>query len=155
MCPSFHTVRGCRVKLPSSDDSALAERTQGFTHLLLVDDVDARLDVGEGVRGGEDGLPLELLVQVAVRPPVQRERRAVDEAAQVVVLVKVRDAVLHLVRVKVRLHVRNLDEGLRAARGGRENKRLRGSFTSWLIQRRDELLPYWGPACTCPLGWSP
>lgn len=91
----------------------MAERTQAFTHLLFVDDVDARLDVGEGVRGGEDGLPLELLVQVAVRPPVQRERRAVDEAAQVVVLVKVRDAVLHLVRVEVRLHVGNLDEGLR------------------------------------------
>lgn len=82
-----------------------------------MDDVDARLDVGEGVRGGEDGLPLELLVQVAVRPPVQRERRAVDEAAQVVVLVKVRDAVLHLVGVEVRLHVGDLDEGLREDKG--------------------------------------
>lgn len=92
-------------------------RTQAFTHLLFVDDVDARLDVGEGVRGGEDGLPLELLVQVAVRPPVQRERRAVDEAAQVVVLVKVRDAVLHLVRVEVRLHVGDLDVGLREDKG--------------------------------------
>lgn len=91
-----------------------AERTQGFAHLLLVDNVDARLDVGEGVRGGEDGLPLKLLVQVAVCPSVQRERRAVDEAAQVVVLVKICDAVLHLVRVKVGLHVRNLDESLRA-----------------------------------------
>lgn len=87
-----------------------------------MDDVDARLDVGEGVRRGEDGLPLELLVQVAVRPPVQRERRAVDEAPQVVVLVKVRDAVLHLVRVEVRLHVRDLDEGLQEAMRARKQR---------------------------------
>lgn len=82
-------------------------------HLLLVDDVDARLDVREGVGGGEDGLALVLLVQVPVRPPVQREGGAVDEAPEVVVLVKVSDAVLHFVGVEVRLHVRDLDEGLR------------------------------------------
>lgn len=101
-----------------------------------MDDVDAGLNVGEGVRGGEDGLPLELLVQVTVRPPIQRERRAVDEAAQVVVFVKVRDAVLHLVRVKVRLHVRYLDEGLRAARGGQGSRRSRPAFTSSLIRQQ-------------------
>lgn len=88
------------------------------THLLFVDDVDACLDVGEGVWRGEDGLAFELFVQVAVRPPVQRERGAVDEAPQVVVLVEVSDAVLHLVRVKVRLHIRDLDEGLRTSREG-------------------------------------
>lgn len=78
-----------------------------------MDDVDARLDVREGVGGGEDGLALVLLVQVPVRPPVQREGGAVDEAPEVVVLVKVSDAVLHFVGVEVRLHVGDLDEGLR------------------------------------------
>lgn len=77
-----------------------------------MDDVDAGLDVGEGVGGGEDGLALELLVQVPVGSPVQGEGRAVDKAAQVVVLIEVGDAVLHLVRVEVRLHVRDLDARL-------------------------------------------
>lgn len=77
-----------------------------------MDDVDARLDVGEGVGGGEDGFALVLLVQVPVRPSVQGEGGAVDEAPQVVVLVEVGDAVLHLVGVEVGLHVRDLDEGL-------------------------------------------
>lgn len=121
-----------------------------------MDDVDARLDVREGVGGGEDGLALVLLVQVPVRPPVQREGGAVDEAAEVVVLVKVSDAVLHLVGVEVRLHVRDLDEGLDE---GREHSR---SF-SWVglllwVKERDPFAyrpPYWGPACTCPLGSSP
>lgn len=84
-------------------------------HLLLVDDVDACLDVREGVGGGEDGLALVLLVQVPVRPPVQREGGAVDETPQVVVLVEVSDAVLHFVGVEVRLHVGDLDEGLQGA----------------------------------------
>lgn len=86
-------------------------------HLLLVDDVDARLDVGEGVGGGEDGLALVLLVQVPVRAPVQREGGAVDETPEVVVLVKVSDAVLHFIGVEVRLHVGDLDEGLRSGTG--------------------------------------
>lgn len=81
-------------------------------HLFFVDDVDAGLDVGESVGGGQDGFALELIVQIPVRTPVQRERRAVDKAPQVVVLVEVRDAVLHLIGVKVRLHVRDLDISL-------------------------------------------
>lgn len=66
-----------------------------------------------------------------MRPPVQRERGAVDEAPQVVVLVEVSDAVLHLVRVKVWLHVRDLDEGLRASRHSKFKKVdvLNGSFS--------------------------
>jgi len=80
-----------------------------------VNDVDACLDVGEGVRGGQDGLALELLVEVAVRAAVQCEGRAVHEAPQVVVLVEVGDALLHLVRVEEWLHIRDLDEGLRKA----------------------------------------
>lgn len=82
-----------------------------------MDDVDPGFDVGEGVGGGEDGLALELLVEVAVGAAVQREGRAVHEAPQVVVLVKVRDPVLHLVRVKVGLHVRDLDVGLQGEQG--------------------------------------
>lgn len=43
---------------------------------------------------------------------VQREGRAVHETPQVVVFVKVSYSVLHLVCVKVRLHVGYLDVGL-------------------------------------------
>lgn len=87
-----------------------------FTNLLFVDDVNACLDVREGVGGGEDGLAFELFVQVPVCPPIQSEGGAVDETSQVVVLVKVSDAVLHLIRVKVRLHICDLDEGLQKSR---------------------------------------
>lgn len=80
-----------------------------------MDDVDARLDVGEGVGGGQDGLAFVLLMQVAVGPSVQREGGAVDETPEVVVLVEVSDAVLHFVGVEVRLHVRDLDERLQAS----------------------------------------
>ena len=81
-----------------------------------MDDVDACLDVREGVGGGEDGLAFKLFVQVPVGPPVQSKGRAVDETSQVVVLVEVGDAVLHLVGVKVGLHVRDLDECLQRER---------------------------------------
>lgn len=79
-----------------------------------MDDVDARLDVREGVRGGEDGFAFVLLVQIAVCSSIQREGGAVDETPQIVVLVEVSYAVLHFVGVKVRLHVCNLDERLQA-----------------------------------------
>lgn len=77
-----------------------------------MDDVDACLDVRESMGGCEDGLAFELFVQVPVGSPIQSERGAVDETSQVVVLVKVCDAVLHLICVEVRLHIRDLDEGL-------------------------------------------
>lgn len=77
-----------------------------------MDDVDPRLNVREGVRRGEDGLAFELLVQVAVGPPVQREGSAVDKTSQVIVLIKVGDPVFHLVSVEVRLHVCDLNECL-------------------------------------------
>lgn len=64
------------------------------TDLLLVDDVDPRLDVRERVRCCEDGFAFVLLVQLAVRPPVQSERSTVHEVAQVVVLVKIGDSFL-------------------------------------------------------------
>ncbi len=43
---------------------------------------------------------------------VECERRAVDEAAQVVVLIEVCDAVLHFISVKIWFDVRDLNEGL-------------------------------------------
>lgn len=60
----------------------------------------------------QDCFALELLVQLPVSSAVQREGRAVHETPQVVVLVKVSYPVLHLVRVKVRLHVGYLNVGL-------------------------------------------
>ena len=83
-----------------------------LTHLFFVDDVDACLDVWEGVGGGEDGLALVLLVQVTVGAAVQSEGCAVHEGAQVVVLVKVGDPLLQLVCVEEGLHVRDLEAGL-------------------------------------------
>lgn len=89
------------------------------TCLLLLDDVDAGLDVGEGVHGGEDGLPLVLLAQLAARPPALGEGRGVHEAPQVEVLLEVGQAVLHLVVVEVGLHVGDLDVRLpRSSRPG-------------------------------------
>lgn len=81
---------------------------QTSKYLLFVDDVDAGFDVGKGVRGGQDGLAFVLLVQVAMCPTVQRERRAVHEGAQVIVFVEVRDALLQLICVKEGLHVCDL-----------------------------------------------
>lgn len=57
-----------------------------------MDDVDAGLYVGEGVRRGQDGFTFVLLVQVSVSPAVQREGSAVHEGAQVVVLIEVGDS---------------------------------------------------------------
>lgn len=80
-----------------------------------MDDVDARLDVRKGVHGGENGLPLVLLAQLAARPPALGERRCVHEAPKVEVLLKVGEAVLHLVVIKVGLHEGDLDVGLQGA----------------------------------------
>lgn len=67
--------------------------------------------------GGEDGLAFELFVQVPMGPPIQSERGTVDETSQVIVFVKVGDAVLHLVCVKVGLHICNLNESLQEENG--------------------------------------
>lgn len=78
-------------------------------YLLFLDDVDAGLDVREGVHGGEDGFPFVLLAELAPRPAALRERGGVHEAAQVEVLLKICQAVFHLVVIEVRLHISNLD----------------------------------------------
>ena len=108
----MYTVGVTQQRTPNGDGK-LSYRHCPLPYLLFVYDVDAGLDVGEGMRGGEDGLPFELLVEVAVCTAVQREGRAVDKASQVVVLVEVGDAVLHLVRVEEGLHVRDLNVSLR------------------------------------------
>lgn len=64
------------------------------THLLLVNNIDACLDVGEGMRCCKNGFAFVLLVQVAVCSAVQSEGSTVHEGAQVVVLVKVGDSFL-------------------------------------------------------------
>ena len=61
------------------------------------------------MHGGQDGLPLVLLAELAARPPALGERRGVHEAAQVEVLLEVGQAVLHLVVVEEGLHVGDLD----------------------------------------------
>lgn len=55
-------------------------------------------------------------MQVTMGTPIQGERGAVDKTPQVVVLVEVSDAVLHLVCVKVRLYICDLDECLQKER---------------------------------------
>lgn len=64
------------------------------THLLLVDNVDASLYVGEGMRCCQDGFAFVLLMQVAVGAAIQGEGSAVHESTQVVVLVEVGDPLL-------------------------------------------------------------
>lgn len=83
-----------------------------MSYLLFVDDVDAGLDVREGVGSSEDGLSLVLFVQVTVRPSIQRKRRAIDKPPQVVVLIEVCDPVLHLIGVEIRFNIRDLNESL-------------------------------------------
>lgn len=81
-----------------------------------MDDVDPCLDIRESVGGSEDGLAFELFMKVPMCPPIQGERRAVHKTSQVVVLVKVGDAVLHFICVKVRLYICDLDECLQEER---------------------------------------
>lgn len=77
-----------------------------------MNDVYPGFNVRESVGRRQDCFALELLVQLPVSSAVQREGRAVHETPQVVVFVEVSYPVLHLVRVKVRLHVGYLDVGL-------------------------------------------
>lgn len=59
-----------------------------------MDDIDACLDVREGVRCCEDAFAFVLLAQVAVGSAVQSEGGTVHKGTQVVVLVKVGDSFL-------------------------------------------------------------
>lgn len=77
-----------------------------------MNDVYPGFNVREGVGRRQDRFALELLVELPVSSAIQREGRAVHETPQVVVFVEVSYPVLHLVRVKVRLHVGYLNVGL-------------------------------------------
>lgn len=87
-------------------------------YLLLLDDADPGLDVGEGVHGGQDGVPSVLLMQLSPRPPRQGERGGVHEPPEVEILLKVCDPVFHLILIEVGLHKSDLYVGLRGARQG-------------------------------------
>lgn len=82
-----------------------------------MDDVDAGLDVGESVGSSEDGFSFKLFMQVTMSSSIEREWRAVDEAAQVVVLIEVSDAVLHFISVKIWFNICDLNKGLRQRKG--------------------------------------
>lgn len=59
-----------------------------------MDDVDACLDVREGVRCCQNGFAFVLLVQVPVGSAIQSEGGTIHEGAQIVVLVEVGDSFL-------------------------------------------------------------
>lgn len=82
-----------------------------------MDDVDTGLDVGESMGGSEDGLSFKLFMQVTVSSSIECEWRAVDEATQVVVLIKVGDAVLHFISVKIWFDIRDLNKSLCQRKG--------------------------------------
>lgn len=69
------------------------------------------------MHGGEDGLPLVLLVELASRPSALGEGRGVHEAPQVEVLLKVCQTILHLIVVKEWLHESDLDISLERSGG--------------------------------------
>lgn len=58
-------------------------------YLLLLDDADPGLDVGEGVHGGQDSVPPVLLVQFSPRPALQGEGGGVHKPPQIEILLKV------------------------------------------------------------------
>ena len=112
---STSTVGSCKGQVPyelTADTSSVLPPAPRWQYLVFLDDVYARLDVGEGVHGGEDGLALVLLVQLAARPPALGEGCGVHEAPQVEVLLEVGQSVFHLIVVKEGLHKGDLDVGL-------------------------------------------
>lgn len=91
----------------------------GGHYLFLLDDADPGLDVGEGMPGGQHGVPPVLLPQLPPGPALQGEGGGVHEPPQVEILLEVRYPVFHLVLIKVGLHKRDLYVGLRGRGGGK------------------------------------
>lgn len=81
-------------------------------YLLLLDDSDPGLDVGEGVHGGEHSIPAMLLMQLSPGPSLQSEGGGVHEPPKVEILLEVGHPVFHLILIKVRLHKSDLYVGL-------------------------------------------
>lgn len=69
------------------------------------------------MHGGEDGLPLVLLIEFTTRPSALGEGRGIHEAPQVEVLFKVCQPVFHFVVIKVGLHISDLDICLQRSDG--------------------------------------
>lgn len=65
------------------------------------------------MRRCEDSFTFVLLVQLAMCSPIQSEGSTVHEVTQVVVLVKISDSFLQLIRVKEWLNVGDLKVGLK------------------------------------------
>lgn len=86
------------------------------TYLLFLNDIDAGLDIGESMHGGEDGLSLVLFIEFTPRSPTLGEGCGVHEAPQVKVLLKVCQSVFHLIVVKEGFHISDLD--IRLERNG-------------------------------------
>lgn len=91
--------------------------SRGVHYLLFLADSDPGLDVGEGVHGGEHGVPAMLFVQLSPGPPLQGEGGGVHEPPEVEVLLEVGHPVFHLILIEVRLHKSDLYVGLREGRG--------------------------------------
>lgn len=86
-------------------------------YLLFLADSDPGLDVGEGMHGGEHGVPAVLFMQQSPGPPLQGEGGGVHEPPEVEVLLEVGHPVFHLILIEVRLHKSDLDVGLGEGRG--------------------------------------
>lgn len=74
-----------------------------------MENIDACLDVREGMRGCQDGFAFVLLIQVTVGSAIQSEGSTVHEGTQIVVLIKVRDSFLQLVCVEEGLNIGDLE----------------------------------------------
>lgn len=83
-----------------------------YACLFFLDDIDPSLHIGEGVYGGEDCLPLVLLVEFTSWTSALGKGSGVHEAPQVEVLLEVCESVFHFIIIKVRLHVGDLDVSL-------------------------------------------
>lgn len=80
---------GRRPRPTGSAMATVQARSPQCLYLLLLGDADPGLDVGEGMQGGQDGVPPVLLMQLAPRPALQGEGGGVHEPPQVEVLLKV------------------------------------------------------------------
>lgn len=110
---------------------------QSPLYLFSLDDIDSGFDVGESMHCGQDGVPLVLLTKFSSGTPVHSKRRGVHEPADVEVLLKVGNSVLHLILIKIGLHKSDLYVCLRKEGRTKEGRR-NGAFevshsTHWLV----------------------